>query len=350
MKPSSIVLALALALVFPPCVAQAGLVTDKPFSYPGTEIDQQPVTDFTPTAWSAATISSYYTDFSTGIAINQNTWTPALFTINSNAPDDTVYSQTLTNGTWSVANVPVPAALITLSASRQAAGDTDNSFCLYDSYKNIVYIATGVTANAVAHTITPTAVGAYKPTGSGWWDIVYPSNITAAGPAGPQLGGASGHTCGGLIEYSQVQNNTINHALRFAWPNGHVRGSTEQPRYVYPGTVTDGTGTHGVGVDAPMGARLVVDPTLTDAFLISTYGFNSKDLAVIHALQKYGAYLSDSDGTSSMSLQAAACGQTTNFYGFGAWPATFLRDHMWFVGGPFPVPLDNRFRDNLMTY
>lgn len=346
----NIILALIAAVLIPISASAQGLVQNVPFSYPGTQIDVQPITNYTPTSWSPTVITQYYNAFpSNGPAINHNVFTPAVVVVNSNAPTETVYTQNITWSTWTIPNVPVPASLITLAASRATSGDTDNSFCLYDTFTGYAYQFQGTTVNTSTHVVSVTAAGAYTITGSGWWNQFYPNNITSAGNGGPSIGAASGHEiCDGLIGFNETVNNTINHALRFAWPVALARGSSELPQYVFPATATDGTGTNGVSNDAPYGALLVVDPSLTDTFLTTTYSFNSHDLAVIHALQKYGAYLSDTDGSSAMAFQAAADGQSTSIYGFSAWSATFVRDHMWFVSPPFPTALDTRFKDNLL--
>lgn len=156
-----------------------------------------------------------------------------------------------------------------------------------------------------------------------------------------------------MIRSDEMLDKQINHALMIVFPKNTIRGSGVHPRYVYPASSSDGTG-ESADTSSPMGARLVLDPTLTDAYLIATYGMNDYDLAIAHALQRYGAYIVDSNGETNspaflfLNAQSTASAEAKYPITYAAWPMLLLKDHMLFVNPPFPVILDNRFQDNVV--
>lgn len=334
-------LSLFLSLCFM-AQAQADLVTYYPFQTSPSDIMRQPVQNYTVTSWSATAINAYATAYAgTTVNFNHNNWTPTFITVYPPAPTETIYPQTITFDSRSIPNVPIPQSMITIATNRWAAGDTDNQFCLYDMSTDIGYQFQGTHITGTS-TVTVTTAGAYQIQDSvGWWDNVWPSISSTFG--GPGIGSATGNEiCDGPISLSEALSGPITHAMVFTWPQAYARGNTESPKFLYPATSSDGTGAHGVNNDVPEGALLVVNPYVQDSVLIGLYGFNEWDMNVIHGLQRYGAYLKDTDGTSGIAFQTMNDNKATTSYPMTAWPVAFVQNYMFFVKPPVPITaLDN---------
>ncbi len=92
----------------------------------------------------------------------------------------------------------------------------------------------------------------------------------------------------GLIRPWEIRAGEINHAIAFAYdiPRG--------TRCVYPATQTDGTS--GDTYALPEGARLQLNPALTDADF-NAWGLSATGKVVARALQRYGMILIDTGGS-----------------------------------------------------
>ncbi len=97
----------------------------------------------------------------------------------------------------------------------------------------------------------------------------------------------------GLIRPCEVEQGLIDHALAFSF---------DAPRdaFVPPASKSDGaSSTH---LDVPEGARLQLDPTISEAE-ISAWGCRGPCLAVARALQKYGMIVVDNAGRSKIYFE-----------------------------------------------
>jgi hypothetical protein len=114
----------------------------------------------------------------------------------------------------------------------------------------------------------------------------------AGNPAQGQTsgGGRGGGTpyYAGLIVPAEIAQGHIDHALAWAY-------KSPSSAFRYPATKSDGSGSAG----APEGARLQLDPGLTDADL-HALGCDGTCLIVAHALQIYGAFLIDNSGSTKL--------------------------------------------------
>jgi hypothetical protein len=109
------------------------------------------------------------------------------------------------------------------------------------------------------------------------WDGVPPTNsshFVSRGLGGPYLAG--------LIRPCEIAQGHIDHALAFAYDN-------PSPAFVYPAVKSDGIGS---GAALPEGARLQLDPKLSDA-QIRAWGCIGSCLLIAHALQQYGMIVVD---------------------------------------------------------
>jgi hypothetical protein len=90
----------------------------------------------------------------------------------------------------------------------------------------------------------------------------------------------------GLIRPDSIAAGRIEHAIAFAYP-------TPSPEHVFPATKSDGGGD--ADVDLPEGARLRLDPSLTEDEL-AELGLSEEGLVIARALQEYGMILIDVAG------------------------------------------------------
>ena len=304
---------------------------------------RDPIRDYTAASWSAGVISTYNAAFPSSVLTNNHyLFCTCLFVLNSSSPSETLYTQTLSwGGHWSIVNVPVPASMLVACAAQQAAGNTDNWFAIYDTATGIMYQGQGTTISGT--TVSVTAAGAYYPTGAGWWDNVYKGGQPGSCP---YIGTASGAEIPmGQIGSTEFKTDTISHALSMAWNNPYIRG-TYLPSFIYPATASDGAGSTITCV--PQGARLAIDPAISDATIL-TYT-TSAMLPVVHAMQKYGAYIKDS--ASNVTIEYFSDGNNSSVYpGISSIPFQLIVDHGMFLAKlPSIVPLDNNYMANLITY
>lgn len=114
----------------------------------------------------------------------------------------------------------------------------------------------------------------------------YNTNWDAAPPVGNSRfasRGAGMPFMAGLVRPCEIARKRIDHALAFAY-------DSPSPLFVYPATKSDGDST-----GLPEGARLQLDPSLTDQ-QIQAWGCAASCLTIAHALQEYGMILVDRSG------------------------------------------------------
>jgi hypothetical protein len=111
----------------------------------------------------------------------------------------------------------------------------------------------------------------------------YNTNWDAAPPVGNSRfasRGAGLPFMAGLVRPCEISRKRIDHALAFAY-------SSPSPLFIYPATKSDGD-----NIGLPEGARLQLDPNLSDA-QIQAWGCTGSCLTIAHALQKYGMIVVD---------------------------------------------------------
>lgn len=117
------------------------------------------------------------------------------------------------------------------------------------------------------------------------WSAVPPSGFGSRGAGVPYLAG--------LVRPCEIARGRITHALAFAYDY-----PTEQ--FIYPATKSDGQGTR--GADVPEGARLQLDPRLTER-QIRGWGCSGPCLTIARALQRYGMFVIDNSGRPKVMLE-----------------------------------------------
>ena len=117
------------------------------------------------------------------------------------------------------------------------------------------------------------------------WSGVPPSGFVSRGAGVPYLAG--------LIRPCEIQRGYIDHALAFAY-------DYPAPQFIWPATKSDGKGASATNV--PEGARLQLDPSLTEAQL-RALGITGTALIVAKALQTYGMYVIDCSGREKVMFE-----------------------------------------------
>ena len=91
----------------------------------------------------------------------------------------------------------------------------------------------------------------------------------------------------GLVRHSEIAQDRLEHAIAFAYANVSAAGC------VWPASKTDGKSTRANAL--PEGARLQLDPSLTDADF-AEMGLDRTGRIIAHTLQRYGMILIDVSG------------------------------------------------------
>jgi hypothetical protein len=100
----------------------------------------------------------------------------------------------------------------------------------------------------------------------------------------------------GLVRPCEFYRGYINHAIAFAY-------DYPTKDFVYPATRSDGSSSG--PPDLPEGARLQLDPTLTDAQIIA-WGCTDACLVIAHAMQEYGMIIVDKSGRPKIFVEYEA--------------------------------------------
>ena len=122
------------------------------------------------------------------------------------------------------------------------------------------------------------------------WSAVPPRDADAR-PFFPR--GAGLPYLAGLVRPCELLRGRIDHALAFAY-------DYPSASFIYPATKSDGNGLD--PEDLPEGARLQLDPTLTEAE-IRGWGCVGSCLTIALALQEYGMYVIDNAGREKIYLE-----------------------------------------------
>jgi hypothetical protein len=97
----------------------------------------------------------------------------------------------------------------------------------------------------------------------------------------------------GLVRPWEIAQGRIDHALAFAY-------AKPSSAFRYPASKSDGRGV--LGTDLPEGARLQLNPALTDADF-ARWGLSRTARVIARALQRYGMYVIDNSGSSKIYLE-----------------------------------------------
>ena len=238
------------------------------------------------------------------------------------------------SGSWTFPKIPLTGSVLTAVQNAETYfannGDTDRSVVIFSEDQQVFYNLYPSTATGD----TPISVitgAVFRIDGPGWWDNAPFGTTLSAGSA------AGASYAGGMIRPSEWAAGVINHALAGAWPGPLVGGSN-----IYPAMTSDG---HLQGAQyLPEGARLQLDPSLTDAQL-QALGVTAAMLPICHALQIYGWYNMDqqADFPTQIKFQSAQGNSATVYPGATNLPMA-LMNHINWIAAPSSTaapPLDN---------
>lgn len=260
--------------------------------------------------------------------INTSIWTPAVLYARSGLPRCAVDGEG-----WLTRGLPLHPDFVRSILHFTGRGDTDASFCIYDEEKRLFYNLFNVRlsdADDGRRRILIGAVGLFPIDGPGWWDNT----------KGPWIGRAAGASyCGGLVRDSEYARGRIDHALAIGWPKNLIRNTRMPDHVVFPAKTTDGGG-RSAKTAVPMGARLQVDPKLSDAELAAV-GVRARELPFVKAMQTYGAYVVDSTDAVMAIYVESDRGRDAAAAGVRPLPQALMK-HVRFVEPPEKVELDDR--------
>ncbi len=104
---------------------------------------------------------------------------------------------------------------------------------------------------------------------------------------------------GGLVRRWEIAQGHIDHALAFAY-------NSPSSGFVYPASKSDGGNFGGVtGIDLPEGARLQLNPQLTDLDF-DAWGLSPTARTIARAMQAYGMFVVDHSGSSKIYVEDRA--------------------------------------------
>jgi len=107
--------------------------------------------------------------------------------------------------------------------------------------------------------------------------------------------GAGVSKLGGTVSACEVEiEGAVNHAVAFAY-------ALPSRQWVFPATKSDGKGK--AGVEIPEGARIQLDPNLTETDF-DALGLNAQAKVIARAMQKHGLILVDSSGRPKVFLES----------------------------------------------
>lgn len=131
------------------------------------------------------------------------------------------------------------------------------------------------------------------------WNGVPPDGFGSRGAGVPYLAG--------LIRPASIEAGEIDHAIAFAYP-------TPSPDHVWPATKSDGQGE--ADLDLPEGARLRLDPSLSESDL-RELGLDDVGVTIARALQTHGMILIDVAGRPKIYAE---------YEGTAGWSGTITED------------------------
>ena len=168
---------------------------------------------------------------------------------------------------------------------------SDAKINIFDVDNHVVYEFDGFAVNA-----TTGALSTYYGVARN-----YVTEVGDGSPPGSEGNGPTGSgldQVGGMIRIADVNAGVINHALSFLTSNPMGAGQTTDGTYFrYPASHSDGTRTLANGLME--GMRIQLDPTIN---LAAIPGITAMELMVGTALQKYGAYCTDTGGNNNLAM------------------------------------------------
>lgn len=296
---------------------------------------------------SASAMNAYSTaggNVTTAFNVVENTFTAALIVAPAGTPTaDWNFTYPTTSTSWTLKSVPIGSTLGTqiLNAYNwfSSNSDTDRSINLYSTDTGMMYDIYPDSSTSSPNTgpIKIVTASVRPLNGSGWWNQAAFTTLSSGTASGADQ-------VGGSIKPSEWTAGVIPHALMGAYPqqlDGNNPGTPDAANFVFPARGGDGSaGSSSSNVNwLPEGARLQLDPSLSDSTLLGM-GVASAMLPVCHALQQYGWYCMDQDGTYSAQIKFLSSNPNATPGFIGSYPGAAnlplaLFGHMAWIPGPW---------------
>jgi trimeric autotransporter adhesin len=280
-----------------------------------------------PQANSAAVVSAYMSyggNITHAFAATLDTWTAAVIVAPAGTPTISYTFSYAGSGSWTFPQIPLTGSVLTAVQNAITffanGGDTDRAVVIYSEDQQVFYnlYASTASGNSPISIITGTV---FQINGPGWWSNYPFGNTVSAGSA------AGASYAGGMIRPSEWAAGVIDHALAGAWPGPLISGAS-----VYPARTSDGY-LQGAQY-LPEGARLQLDPSLTDAQL-QALGVSTAMLPICHALQTYGWYNMDQQGNFSTQIKfQSGLGKGSSVYPGATSLPMALMNHIHWIASP----------------
>jgi hypothetical protein len=177
-----------------------------------------------------------------------------------------------------ITGVPIPENAL------QSAG-SDGQIVIWDPVSGVEYSFWQFARDAGGNY---TATNGYRyHTGSGYYGR-FADGLAGRGAGTPYFAG--------LVRKWEIDQGRIDHALAFAY-------DSPSAEFRYPASKSDGGNFGGTsGTDLPEGARIQLDPTMTEADF-NALGLSPAAKTIARALQSYGMYVIDHSGSSKIYLE-----------------------------------------------
>jgi hypothetical protein len=239
--------------------------------------------------------------------------------VRSDAGTASVQAVCGTGATWTIKTMPAGTTRATSGTLSFVAGDILEFGCLGNVYtlsKNKVSVLTWTDSG---NAFTYTSANVYALIGTYTWaaanrgiasfaftdinDGVWSGEWGGiADLGGDGIDSAGGSTAGHLARHTAVlqademtaaaaANTGLNHALFFST---NILAPTV---YQYPAMATDGANPSGVPTPIPIGSRVQLDPSISDATIDATSGITAGEKVIAKTLKTHGAYVGDSGGS-----------------------------------------------------
>jgi hypothetical protein len=231
-----------------------------------------PIADNAQLAGNSDAIASKLDNSGFGFQLNQSSWGVNVAYAPAGTPRHSV-----TNGDWTMTNVPI-------TADSYGTKDSDSHLVIIDEELGKVWNFMG--ANNLPNDHHATAMGVFDLNGSGWWD-------PSAGGGGPWTGRSSNASyLGGLILPEELKAGAIHHALAVGIDVSLMSDSPAKPALT--------TDANGVPGGVPNGSRLQLDPNLN----LDTLGLGPEARIIAEALQEYGAFVTERTSGFALYFQS----------------------------------------------
>jgi hypothetical protein len=175
-----------------------------------------------------------------------------------------------------------------IPAGAQGADNSDGTMTIFDVARGYVVLLTDAHYDAATNTWSASGATVTYLDSNGLIDATGKSDDPR------NMGSHRGNNgATSFVRYDMVHAGAVRNVLKIA------AGPALADRWVFPMTGSDGTITDPSVGAPPEGLRLRINPSVD----LHSLGLHPQALVIAEALQKYGAYIGDSGGTTALKLE-----------------------------------------------